>query len=115
MLKGYPYLFISPDGGLNWYGWSGQEASFGDANNGFSLSMLNQAGAREFSISSDGGKTWTAKTVVSWPDAQLDFVSAVDGLSLATGYNPQRNAYDYALVRTRDAGQSWEIVKGIVK
>lgn len=115
MLKGYGFQSLSPDGGQTWRGWVGEAGVFVDANAGFSLGALNQAGAREFLATADGGVNWQVKAVVSWPMAQVDFVSPADGFVVASGWNEQRSAYDYALVRTRDGGATWEMVESIIK
>jgi photosystem II stability/assembly factor-like uncharacterized protein len=113
--KEYNFLFLSPDGGATWRSWSGQIASFVDSNKGFSLGSLNQAGVREFQSTNDGGQSWQTVSTVTWPMAQLDFVSATEGYVLASAWNSQTGAFDYALVHTINGGQSWEIVRGAIK
>ena len=114
-LKNYPFLSLSPDGGNSWLGWQGESASFVNTMDGYSLGARAQNGLRQVSVTADGGKNWQAVGTVSWPEAWLDFSIPRQGFALARSWNEQNSAYDYALVRTDNGGQSWSLVKGVIK
>jgi hypothetical protein len=114
-LKHYPFLSLSPDGGNTWLGWQGESASFVNAVDGYSLGALAQNGLRQVSQTINGGKDWQVVGTVSWPEAWLYFLAPGQGFALARSWNEQKSTYDYALVRTENGGQSWGLVKGVVK
>jgi hypothetical protein len=113
--QNYFFQSLSSDRGQNWTGWQGETASFSGPETGWSLSGLKQDGTRMLSATTDGGSTWQDVRQVTWPGARLDFSAAEMGFALAWEWNPSRQNYDYVLVNTMDGGDSWKLVKGIIK
>jgi hypothetical protein len=114
-VKNYYFLSLLPGGGANGSSWMGETASFATPTDGVSLGQLMQDGTRRLSQTSDGGKTWQATDVVTWPEARLDFLSPEVGFALAWQWNDELQVNEYALVRTENGGRLWALVIGVVK
>jgi photosystem II stability/assembly factor-like uncharacterized protein len=96
-------LYITADSGRNWRSYPYP---------GGALLMLNPrvgwALSREIYQTNDGGQTWEKIKTVSW-DGQFDFVNARSGFAVA------RSEDRVALVRTFNAGQSWERLEPVLE
>jgi photosystem II stability/assembly factor-like uncharacterized protein len=97
------FLYITQDGGQNW----STRVYPGGA-----LQMLNQqtgwALSRDIYLTNDGGQTWEKIKTVNW-DGQFDFVNESTGFAVASSEDR------LALVRTSDAGRSWEILEPVLE
>ena len=95
-------LYSSEDGGENWRA---------DPYPGGELQMLNPrvgwALSRDIYQTNDGGRTWEEIKTVNW-DGQFDFVDESSGFAVA------RSGDQVALVRTLDAGRSWEMLEPVL-
>ena len=63
--------------------------------------------SRDIYQTNDGGQTWDKIKTVSW-DGQFDFVNARSGFAVA------RSEDRVALVRTFNAGRSWERLEPVL-
>lgn len=115
MLKNYFFLSLLPGDGGYWRSWIGEVASFATQNDGYTLGPLMQNGRRSLFVTADGGITWQERDVVSWPSAWLDFPLPERGFALAWQWDENRQAYDYALVRTENGGMRWDLIEGVLK
>jgi hypothetical protein len=65
---------------------------------------------REIQRSEDGGQTWNSVKTVNW-DGSFSFVTK--DLAWAVAYDPVDD--EYALVKTSDGGQSFEIIRPVIE
>ena len=95
-------LYTTEDGGQNWRA---------NPFPGGTLLMLNPrvgwALSRDIYQTTDGGQTWEKLKTVNW-DGQFDFVNERSGFAVA------RSDGRIALVRTSDAGRSWELLEPVL-
>ncbi len=95
-------LYTTEDGGQNWRA---------NPFPGGTLLMLNPrvgwALSRDIYQTTDGGNTWEEIKTVNW-DGQFDFVNERSGFAVA------RSEGRVALVRTSDAGRSWELLEPVL-
>ena len=95
-------LYITADSGRNWRA---------NPYPGGVLQMLNPrvgwALSRDIYQTIDGGLTWEKIKTVNW-DGQFDFVNEQTGFAVA------RSESRVALVRTFNAGRTWEILKPVL-
>jgi photosystem II stability/assembly factor-like uncharacterized protein len=92
------YLYTTQDGGNTWSSntYPGENVYFFSADTGWALS-------KKIRKTTDGGKTWTAISDVTW-NAQMDFISEQIGWVIATADN------QVALVKTDNGGARWQIL-----
>ncbi|MGE5123929.1 MAG: WD40/YVTN/BNR-like repeat-containing protein [Acidobacteriaceae bacterium] len=92
------YLYTTRDGGNTWTSTSypGQSLYFFSADIGWAL-------AAKIQRTTDGGKTWSPISDVSW-NAQFDFVSDQIGWAIARADN------EVALVRSENGGARWTML-----
>jgi len=93
------YVYVTQDGGLTWEP---------HLNQGGVLAMLSPrvgfALSRRIYQTLDGGITWTATKVVTW-DGQFSW------LDERTGWAVARDGAALALVKTTNAGATWDLLK----
>ena len=95
-------LYRTQDGGLTWEerDYPGGQLLWLDASHGWAL-------GRDIYRTGDGGQTWEFVHKVNW-DGQFSFVDESHGWAVA------RTEEDIALVRTRNGGASWVILKPVI-
>ena len=95
-------LYRTQDGGLTWEerDYPGGQLLWLDASHGWAL-------GRDIYRTGDGGQTWEFVHRVNW-DGQFSFVGESHGWAVA------RTEEDIALVRTRNGGASWVILKPVI-
>jgi len=103
------WLFTSADGGNTWSSASMPSVVYG------SYAFINAQtgwliGEKQIYRTTNGGVSWIGPKVVSW-DGVPYFLNATTGWVAA--YNDDRS--EYALVRTLDGGQNWQIIGTIIK
>lgn len=93
------YLYATTDGGQAWntHPFPGGALQLLSPNVGWAL-------AQDIHQTHDGGNTWTRAGVVSW-DGQFSFVDDRNGWAVA------RSGEDIALVRTSNAGRTWQLLQ----
>lgn len=111
----YSILFSSADGGKTWNAIEASTVSLFAAQGAAVLGPQAQDGTRSLLATRDGGATWTAVKIVTWPEAQLDFVDSQHGWAVARRWNSQTEQYDYALVVTTNGGERWELIDPKIK
>jgi photosystem II stability/assembly factor-like uncharacterized protein len=99
---GYGYYYFSADGGQTWRPWQRSNIpEFVNANMGWRLVILDESQSNELQQTLDGGITWTTLKLVSWQEAQFDFVNELIGWAIVT------NGDVFTLLHTTDGGKTW--------
>jgi hypothetical protein len=114
-------LLMSEDGGVTWTephprikNGSLEQAQFFDLQTGWISGQMVGALARDpfFLLTTDGGKTWRQRAVMSEPGPgsveQFGFESATAG-TVFVDRGPGAEGGRYALLETRTGGESWSI------
>jgi photosystem II stability/assembly factor-like uncharacterized protein len=104
---GYLFTYVSTDSGASWSGAQVSGASFYSATEGYAIGPWVKSGVRYIMQTKDGGKTWKDVYRLAWPEARLDFSSALHGWSVVRNYSPNRGIWGYMLLRSADGGGSW--------
>lgn len=118
----YEFLCVSSDGGLTWHvanpdaripaDGKGNESMVAELADGTLLMSIRSRGARRFSLSTDGGSTWTAAEVVPElvePDCNGDIIALehTPGVLLHSIPNNATDRRDVAIFASFDQGKTW--------
>lgn len=100
----YRYFAITSDRGQTWLSWkaTGNEF-FLDAKLGWRLFSPG-----ELQQTTDGGLNWATIKIVTWDDAQFDFVNEQEGWAIISGGRAM------AFLRTDNGGQTWAELNPII-